>query len=838
MKYLARLANLLSVMVIALLSALMVANEPISAAPILPNGYQIETVVSGFNLATTFSYANSNEVFVAEKNGKIVRVLNNQILPTTVYQISNVNDFWDRGLLGMTLDPNFASNGYIYLSYTYENSPAVYDGPKTARIVRITYNPSTGTADPASEIVLAGSVGGTPSKPSCNDYPTGSDCIPSNSPSHSAGGLRFGPDGFLYATLGDGAAFTEVDANAYDAQDLDRLTGKVLRINTDGTAVNSNPFYDGNPNSNRSKIYAYGVRNSYRFNFHPTSGNLYTGEVGWYLKEEINHVTSGANLGWPCREGFQSHPEYSCTAQNYTDPLYAYGHEGDRSNSVTGGAFAANSNYGSFNGSYFFGDYSEDFIKRAVINGDTMSVYEFATDVGGPVDIQTGPDGSIYYLSIYTGELRRIVASNANQTPSAEITVLQQPNTTVPALARFSAENSSDPDTGDVLNYEWDFGDGNTGDGELVSHTYTSEGSFNVALTVFDNQGASDTVTIPVTVGQANSVADPELISTVHSPIPTYLGRTVTTTTTVKNNGGEEPIIIYWEVRNQSGERVYYDYENNILIPANQELSFDFNWLPPVPGTYSIDIGLFSNDWRETYVWNFGAHSITVVDRVSENTNLAWQSTSGNTSAVVGELLTTDIAIKNNGLAGSGVVYVEFYNPQGIRESYQFINESYGDNTTETTSFSWVAQQEGVYTIALGLYTSDWSTNYEPFRENIYNVTIGSGTNTDPFSIELDSVNVTDTQIGNATDVVLSISNTGQAGSGIIYLEFYTENGVRESYQFSQENFITNEAKIITFSFTPANIGEYSVALGLYDPSWTNYYQVFDPRIATINVTQ
>lgn len=211
-------------------------------AAIFEPGFEVETVVSGLTLPGSMAFAPDGRIFIAEKGGAVRIVKDGVLLPIPLISLTDVNTFGDRGLLSIVLDPNFASNGYMYLSYTYENTPgANFSGPKTGRIVRVTVVGDS--ASEASKVVLLGSVGGNAATPSCEDFPVESDCVPSDSMSHSMGGLRFGPDGFLYATLGDGANFDAVDSKALRAQNLDSLAGKVIRINSDGTAPASNPFF-------------------------------------------------------------------------------------------------------------------------------------------------------------------------------------------------------------------------------------------------------------------------------------------------------------------------------------------------------------------------------------------------------------------------------------------------------------------------------------------------------------------------------------------------------------------------------------------------------------------
>src|SRR5579872_1696085 len=243
-----------------------------AAAPVAPAGFQVNTVVSGLSLPTSFAFAPDGRIFIGQKHGVVRVVKNGALLPTPVITLPDVNDWADRGLESIALDPNFASNGFLYIAYTHENDPNNYTGPKVGRIVRVTV--SGDTASLASEVTILGSIGGDAAHPSCADFATTSDCIPSDSSTHSMGDMHFGSDGKLYATLGEGAGFTSVDPLALRAQDLDSLGGKMIRINADGTGVSDNPFYSGNPNDNRSKVWSLGHRNSYRFTFRPSDGKI------------------------------------------------------------------------------------------------------------------------------------------------------------------------------------------------------------------------------------------------------------------------------------------------------------------------------------------------------------------------------------------------------------------------------------------------------------------------------------------------------------------------------------------------------------------------------------
>ena len=397
----------------------------IAAASSLPSGFYEETVTTATAYqATDFVFAPDGRILIAEKPGIIRVYKNGALLPTPLLDIrERVNQYSDRGLLGLALDPNFASGSpYLYLTYTYEQvqdaDPSNDNARKTAHISRFTV--SGDTADPASEQVLVGKV--TPLSGSCNDVPL-ADCLPSDGYSHSIGTLKFAPDGSLFATIGDSGDYNQVNDDALRAQNLDVLAGKLLRINKDGTGWTGNPFASGNPNDNRSKVWAFGLRNPFRFNLRPGTAVPYLGDVGWGTWEEINVASRGANLGWPCYEGDDRQPGYS--SKGACQELYARGagavqpplvkwlHVDYGSAAVTGGTFYTGTTYpAQYQGAYFYGDYAQGFLRSLRVDADQRlvpdSVADFATNVSAPVDIEMGPDGDLYYLSIETGTLYRL----------------------------------------------------------------------------------------------------------------------------------------------------------------------------------------------------------------------------------------------------------------------------------------------------------------------------------------------------------------------------------------------------------------------------------------------
>lgn len=463
------------------------------------------------------TFAPDGRMFIWQENG-IVRIYKNgSLLTSPLLNIqSHVNTVNDRGLLGFALDPNFSTNGYVYLAYTYEPNGNPNDtAPKTNRLTRMQVDP----ANPDvvllnSEIVLLGSIGTAP----CSNYPDGADCIGSDSDSHSAGMIRFAPDGKMFVSFGDGASYDYADRLALRAQNLNRYEGKLLRLNRDGTAPSDNPFYDGR-NSVRSKIYSYGLRNPFRFALHPTTGEPYIGDVGWNNWEEQNRGR-GANFGWACFEGNDVQQQYqanfsgecgSVAAASVTKPFYAYSRSDGAA--AIGGAFYTGVQYPTqYRNNYFFADYVGDWIRRMTLdgNGNVVSVQNFATGLNGLVMLEMGPDGALYYVSLSTGQIRRIRYGNgpvaaASANPTSGL---------APLLVNFSSIGSSTT-SGGKLTYRWDFGDGGTSTKANPSYTYKNPGNYTAKLTVTDRQSSSATSTVGITV---SSTANRAPVATILTP--------------------------------------------------------------------------------------------------------------------------------------------------------------------------------------------------------------------------------------------------------------------------------------------------------------------------------
>jgi glucose/arabinose dehydrogenase len=534
-------------------------------------GFVTDVTASGLTLPTVFAFAPDGRIFIGQKDGNVKVVENGALLPTPYYTISNLNNYGDRGLIGLALDPQFASNGYVYLSYSWDSDPTNIGGPKTAQIIRVNAaTPSGDVASAGSKLVLLGTTVGTPANPSCENFATTADCIPSDGLSHSVGNLKFGPDGKLYIATGDGASYSTVDPLALRSQDINRLSGKILRVDpATGLGLPDNPFYNGTPSATRSKVWAYGVRNDFRFNFKPgTPNTIVSGEVGWDTWEEINVVTPGVNLGWPCYEGNFQQPGYAAFAQcqslyaagGTTFGIYTWDHSAGTAAAV-GGAFSGDSSStppntykASYQDTYWFADYAVNTISTLKLDASNNlvpgSVQLFTPAADGPVDLETGPDGDIYYMSIGAGELRHIRFVGDNR-PPVPVTSSSAPLFGVaPVTVSFSSAGTSDPDTGQTaqLTYDWDFGDGSAHSAlPNPSHQYTTTGNKTATLTVTDPYQLSATSTLVIQVGNTPPTAT---ISTPADLSNYDIGDLISFTgsATDTQDGAEPPARMAWSV--------------------------------------------------------------------------------------------------------------------------------------------------------------------------------------------------------------------------------------------------------------------------------------------------
>lgn len=357
-------------------------------AATLPSGFT-ETTITGIASPTAMEIAPDGRIFVCEQDGRLRVIKNGALLPAPFLTLS-VDSSGERGLLGIAFDPSFGVlNNFVYVYYTV---PAT---PRHNRVSRFTANGDVAAA--GSETVLL----------ELDNLTTATN--------HNGGAIHFGPDGKLYVAVGE-------NATPSNSQTLSNRLGKMLRINSDGSIPNDNPFFNTATGANRS-IWALGLRNPFTFTFQPGSGRMFINDVGANAWEEINDGIAGSNYGWPTTEGPTSNPAFR-------SPLFAYQHGGTSTTgcAIAGGAFYNPLNVrfpSGFAGKYFFADLCSGWIRT--FDPATGTAADFASGIVQPVDLKVGADGSLYYLSINLGQGFVSRVQFSGPTPPAPV-IMTEPN--------------------------------------------------------------------------------------------------------------------------------------------------------------------------------------------------------------------------------------------------------------------------------------------------------------------------------------------------------------------------------------------------------------------------
>lgn len=384
-----------------MLASLAALTPGAAASAAVSAGYAESTVATGLTEPTAIAFLPDGRMLVTTKAGGLYAVADG--VKTLVADLTVCTDK-SMGLLGVAVDPDFASNGFVYL---YRTKPAGSEGPscptaagRVNEVIRVRLDGYHLAGPPAA--ILTG--------------------IRTDDGQHNGGGLRVGLDHRLYISTGDTGVgdflpggFTPPGGSTNPfAQDLGELPGKVLRIDLDGTIPSDNPFA-GVPGA-RPEVFASGFRNPFRFGIDPVTGRLWLGDVGQNTWEELNVVRAGGDYGWPLCEG--TAPP-GCGPPGHVAPVFAYQQDiaGSLGASITGGAFAP-CQFGSLAGQYLFGDYAADRLYSAVPNaardGLAGEPALFADAAAGPADVVFGPDGALYHVAIKAGEVRRIAAAESS----------------------------------------------------------------------------------------------------------------------------------------------------------------------------------------------------------------------------------------------------------------------------------------------------------------------------------------------------------------------------------------------------------------------------------------
>jgi glucose/arabinose dehydrogenase len=408
----------------------------LAAGQSVPAGFAATPLATGLGNVTCLAVAPDGRVFIGIQGGAI-RVYKAGTLLATPFYTFTVNSSGERGVIGLAFDPDFASNGNVFVHIS-RATPTI-----GGSIMRLTASPPSADVAPAGSAVQIFDVG---------TY--------SAATNHVGGGMHFGLDGKLYIGVGD-------NANSANAQSLSTCFGKFLRINADGSIPADNPTsfagLSGAPTGNQRAIWAVGLRNPFTSGIHPDTGRLHINDVGNSAWEEINVGAAGRNYGWPTTEGDFSQPAFP----NFTRPLYTYSHSVGFA--IAGGVFfvpVATTFPPAYYDQYFFADYVNGWIKT--LDWTTGTASDFATGFGGIVDLGRDAAGRLLVLTrLSTGRLYQVEYTTA-QGPA--ITQAPTPLTVyVGDPAVFTVRAAGTP----VPTFQWQRDNADLGDGGGISGAQT-----------------------------------------------------------------------------------------------------------------------------------------------------------------------------------------------------------------------------------------------------------------------------------------------------------------------------------------------------------------------------
>jgi glucose/arabinose dehydrogenase len=394
------------------LSFLVFAPTADAATPVA--GFTDTIVASGFSTPTAMAFLPDGRILVTEKgtggattagSANLKLISSTGVSTVTTIPVCTSSEM---GLLGVAVDPNFNTNGYVYIYRTApdETNSCADSVGRYNQVMRLTM---------AGNGIVPGSL--VQLQPGVLQMRT-------DGGNHDGGGLRIGPDNKLYVAVGDtgvgDGGNPGQSTNPY-SQDTNALEGKVLRLELDGSPAAGNPYIG---TTGRDEVWASGLRNPYRFGFDPQTGSLWLGDVGQSTVEELDIIHSGGDYAWPHCEGTLP---AGCQAnvpgpEPIYDPIFQYFHTTAQGTpafgrTITAGTFAG-PEFGSYAGNYFFADYLgvsggvPSSIYRAVPNATRDGIVgtptAFVTSTDGPVDIVLGPGGALYYVAINTGAIRMV----------------------------------------------------------------------------------------------------------------------------------------------------------------------------------------------------------------------------------------------------------------------------------------------------------------------------------------------------------------------------------------------------------------------------------------------
>ena len=331
----------------------------------------------------------SDRIFVVEQKG-VIQVFQNgpTAQKSTVFLDieKQVHSGGEAGLLGLAFHPDYKTNGYFYLNYTTGN-------PLETIISRFKVSASDpNIADPKSETILLRFK-----QPWDN---------------HNGGKVAFGNDGFLYIGTGDGGSWGDPGNRA---QDRKELLGKILRIDVNMSSAKlnygipaDNP-YTGNKDGYREEVYAYGMRNPWRFCFDRVTGQLWAGDVGQNEFEEIDVIENGGNYGWHIMEANKCYRSVTCNKDKLKSPIFHYRQGSDTGSSITGGYVCRDRNLPGLDGKYIYGDFVTGNIWALThLNNEVVKNELIAKISGGLPSFGEDSKRNLYVISYNPGKIYRL----------------------------------------------------------------------------------------------------------------------------------------------------------------------------------------------------------------------------------------------------------------------------------------------------------------------------------------------------------------------------------------------------------------------------------------------
>lgn len=349
------------------------------------------------------AYDGSDRIFVVEQGGTIKVFENSDATSSAKVFLDlsgTVSSGGETGLLGLAFHPDYSTNGYFYVDYTRQT-----DSLRTV-VARFTVSPDPDSADPSTQQILL-----QVTQPYSN---------------HNGGQLAFGPDGFLYIALGDGGSGGDPQNNA---QNRSVLLGKILRIDVDAPSPGEkygippgNPYVE-NQSGFREEIFAFGLRNPWRFSFDSQTGMLWCGDVGQNTREEIDLIVSAGNYGWRIMEGtFCYNPSVGCDASGLMFPIWDYGRTAG--GSITGGYVYRGQTIPGLIGRYVYGDFVSGRIWALSYKEPGTASNEILDSLGGNMLSSFGIDesGELYACAV-NGKIHRLVPKQLVHAERPESTV-------------------------------------------------------------------------------------------------------------------------------------------------------------------------------------------------------------------------------------------------------------------------------------------------------------------------------------------------------------------------------------------------------------------------------